>query len=661
MLNEIFDRNNLLINLPTLVYWKDVYGNYLGANQGWLSLAGCNSEAELIDKNDYELVWCDYAAQFSQNEKSVIDKNKTLTFEEEIKAYNGDLISLSTTKMPIHNKDNEIIGTLTSSFDISEQRKREQALSIAKDKAETDRVNAKTYLENIVACTPGYIYWKDKYGTYMGANTSWMELTNLKSINEVIGKTDQELFGIDEARTLRENDMKVMQTGETLTSEEKVLLPNGETRIYIAAKMPLRNSEDKIVGVVGNSLDITEMKKIENELNESKIKAEVANQAKSNFLATMSHELRTPLNGILGMVQIMLSTFESSDERHENLSTIESSGKNLLSLVNDILDFSKLEADKIELTKEPFSLSKLLHEINLSMQNLVTGRPVGLITRSDNNIPKITIGDKRRIRQIIVNLVSNAIKFTLNGTVEINLSLKSSISDQANIEIQIKDTGIGIPDNKIDHIFDRFTQIESHYNRRFEGTGLGLAITKKLVEKMNGKITVESEMNEGSSFNVLLPLGISKDTHESLLQINEKPLHQTRFFNARILVVEDNPLNQKVVFSMLSTAGNTVDLADSGQQALALFNANDYDLIFMDLSLPDMDGLKVTQKIIERRNYKNIPPIIALTAHVLEDDRKNCFNAGMNDVLTKPILKDELYHCLNTWLNDTSLQNSANV
>jgi PAS domain S-box-containing protein len=652
------DPQILLNQLPSMVSWKDVYGNYLGANRAWLDMAGYGAIEDIIDKNDYELIWSEFAKSLSNNDKITIKKDKVLTFEEHIVNGQGKNRILMTTKTLLKDENNKIISLLSNAIDITEQKQKENELYAAKNKAEAERANTKTYLENIVACTPGYIYWKDKHGIYMGANKSWMELTNLETIDEVIGKSDKELFGAGEARLLRENDIKVMQTGTIITSEEKVLLPTGEARIYIAAKMPLRDSNGDIIGIVGNSLDITQMKKIEQELQQSKIKAEVATQAKSSFLATMSHELRTPLNGVLGMTQVVLNKMDKRNEQYENLITIEDSSKNLLALVNDILDFSKLEADVIELQCEPVSLKKLLDEINVAMQYFVINSPLELVFDYDENIPKILLIDKRRLRQVLINLINNAIKFTLKGYVKVTATLMWAKENASTISIAIQDTGIGIEKDKIDAIFDRFTQVDSQYNRKFEGAGLGLAITKKLVDKMLGKIHVDSKPDEGSSFSLELPFDIGIEMSSSV-ENNKKLVSTPKKFNAHILVVEDNPINQKVIHALLIETGVKIDIVDSGEKAVKSYKNNEYDLVFMDLSLPDSDGLQVTQTILNTNVRDAIPPIIALTAHVLEDDRKNCLDAGMSDILTKPLLKEELLNCLTIWLNDSAIKKSS--
>jgi two-component system aerobic respiration control sensor histidine kinase ArcB len=510
-------------------------------------------------------------------------------------------------------------------------------------------------LKNIINNLPADVYWKDKNGVYSGVNITGVESLRkmgfIIDVNDVVGKTDYDLYPQQTADTFRKNDIEVMQAKKSITNEEVALLPSGEEIIQLSTKRPLCDANGNVAGILGSTIDITYLKKIEANLHAAKIAAEVASQAKSNFLATMSHELRTPLNSILGLAQVLLTQNCTREKQQEYIQTIERSGKNLLTFINDLLDFSRLEAGKLELHLDPCSLKKLFNEITAMMQHVIQNNAIELKFDFDNKIPDNLFLDPLRLQQVILNLLGNAIKFTLQGSVCISTRLLTQENNVVKIGIIVEDTGIGIPEDKLDTIFDRFTQVESQYDRRFEGSGLGLAIVKNLVEMMLGTIRVESELNKGSKFICEIPFTVANQNQvesdsnaANALSSTDKSLK----FDTYILIVEDNPINQMVMQAMLANLGCKVDVANNGEEAIKLFKKNEYDLIFMDIGLPDMDGLQVTKSLlqIEKKLQRKSIPIIALTAHVMEDDRNNCLNAGMTDMLTKPIVYAQLVELL---------------
>lgn len=510
----------------------------------------------------------------------------------------------------------------------------------------------KNYFENIIAKMPGLVYWKNAEGIYLGCNDAIAKTYGLKSREEIIGITDYEMYTPAEVAILRKNDLEVMTSQKEIVIEESPIMPDtGNRRYYMSSKVPLFDeNKEKVIGILGSSIDITELKKVEQQLREAKELAERMTQAKSNFLATMSHELRTPLNGILGMAQVLIGQ-ELSPEQKEYVEAIELSGRNLLELINDVLDFSRLEAGQIELHPEVTSLARLIDDIALIMQYVIQNKAIELKIEIDPELPEYVLADTVRLRQILINLIGNAIKFTLQGHVLITVRLLSKKDNMADIEINIEDTGIGIPTDKLNAVFERFTQVESQYGRRFEGSGLGLAIVKNLIEMMDGSIQVQSELGVGSKFSFTIPFRIAEQ-NQSKANTN-LPTHlsfsdKTLQFDTYILVVEDNPINQTVMRAMLAKLGCRVDVASNGQQAITQFKKHEYDLIFMDIGLPDLDGLQVTKSLLEleKKLHRKHIPIIALTAHVMEEDRKNCMNAGMTEVLTKPIVHAQLVDLL---------------
>ncbi|MBS0350620.1 MAG: response regulator [Proteobacteria bacterium] len=450
------------------------------------------------------------------------------------------------------------------------------------------------------------------------------------------------------ASQLKVNDLQVMTTGQTLKIEEKDERGDGEIT-YMAYKSPLRDENNNIIGIIGNSLDITELKKTQQELEIAKEKAETANQSKANFIATISHEIRTPMNAILGMAQI-LNTQPLTKQQQEYVETIQNSGKNLLDLINDILDYSKLEAHKLELKPAPFDFVKLINETTDNIKYRLAEKNIPLIVKKLGKIPPLVIGDEMRIRQILLNLLTNAAKFTERGQITLTVKARER-NNKVGLKIIVEDTGIGIPQKNLQKIFERFEQVDNHLYNRIQGTGLGLAIVKSLVGAMYGKIKVESELGKGSKFWFNLILEPSKEIiAPPKLEEAPKPVHFYRNYLPKILVVEDNKLNQKVISIFLNELKCQVSIAENGKEAIELIKKNSFDLIFMDLELPVMNGLDVIRTIRKIKNKNREKPIIALTAHMGEASIENCKQVGANDVINKPIMRPTLLECLDKYL-----------
>jgi PAS domain S-box-containing protein len=446
---------------------------------------------------------------------------------------------------------------------------------------------------------------------------------------------------------IHEMAQRIVELGAAARFEEsyRVIRPDGEIRWILDRGFPVYDEKGTCHGVTGVAVDITREKQIEEALRN-------ANLAKTQFLATISHELRTPLNGIIGIAQL-LNKQKLPSQAHEYISDINKAGTHLLSLINDMLDFSKLEAGETELSPIHVDLLKLMKEtVNLlSYQANAKGLELTLDYESDT--PNQVFIDPRAIQQIIINLVGNAIKFTETGKVFLQVSCIRKTPREAKFQFTVEDSGIGVPQDKIDLIFERFKQIDSTLTRRFGGTGLGLAITKHLVEKMGGKIRVQSQLGKGSTFYVDINLQLVPQT-DGIFSQNESEVNPEELFfgrnpGAKILLVEDNLLNCKIMTVMLEDLGNTVDIAKSGAEAFVLLR-KPYDLIFMDIGLPDITGIDITKKIRQTQNPNQQTPIIALTAHVFEEDKISCLAAGMNDVLTKPVLHEQLVLVLKSWI-----------
>ena len=425
--------------------------------------------------------------------------------------------------------------------------------------------------------------------------------------------------------------------------------------------VPLYDIQNRCIGFLGASLDITERKIVEKQrfqervkLKQAMLEAEHASQLKSEFLANMSHELRTPLNGIVGMNSLLMRSGLSDEQLAFSLN-IKHSAKILLTLLNDILDLSKIEAGKIELEDRSFSFPELIEEIATLMSCQCNSNQVQLKVSYSDEFPPALKGDVMRLRQVILNLMSNAIKFTEQGEVRLNLELLSLRNGSAHVRLSVEDTGIGIAPKKCEHIFEKFHQADGSTTRKYGGTGLGLAVCKQLIEIMGGEIFVKSEVGKGSTFFFHMNLPLANST---FLEKRDTPIleviEDVQFHGSQVLLVEDNPINQMVAKSFLENYGCHITLAENGLEALEVCQKQSFDLIFMDCQMMEMDGFEATQKIriMEKQEKRTRMPIIALTANAMEGDKEKCLNAGMDGYLAKPIDSLEIQSVLVQWLKE---------
>ncbi len=760
--------HSLVEIIPQNILRKDREGRFTFANQRFCKLNGRPFE-EIIGKTDFDLFPKDQAEKYRHDDLRVMEGDKSYATTEVHMQPDGTELHVEVIKTPLHNEGGEVTGLQCMFWDVTERHRIEEQLAY-----ERDLLNA--LLDNV----PDRIYIKDTESRFIKGSAALARRLNLESADQILGKTDYDFHPEDQAREFHEDEQRVILTSKSVVNKvEEQTGPDGRPVWASVTKVPFRNRSGMVTGIIGISRDITALKLAEEESARARDLALEAARMKAQFLAVMSHEIRTPMNGIIGMIDLLLSS-ELSEDQREYAQTVRTSADALLDILNDILDLSKIEAGRLELEKAEFSLRRVLEEAVELHALRAEANEIELNAHVPLDCEGRYRGDAGRLRQVLLNLISNAVKFTEQGEVQAIVSRLADTDTGLELQFSVRDTGLGIALDEQEKIFDAFRQADDSSSRRFGGTGLGLSISRQLTEMMGGRMWLDSTPGEGSTFHftvqlerarpetfppgeelegcrllVVVPNDFAREeitqfanewklnittasTGEGARQrLNEKtpfdliladltlddedcldliqeiqsdesqrnakivlitsrrhkvdpgllrtlgiagtllkPLRRGRLrqvlLNAltgkqhapkkstqntdsanhrslRVLVAEDNPINQRVATLQLNKLGHQVELRDDGQAVIDT-PLDGFDIVLMDCQMPNVDGLEATRRVREREQTdSNQQPIyiIAMTANTAEDDRAACLAAGMDDFISKPVQLQDLQRALN--------------
>jgi len=606
-------------------------GKIIYVNEASYSKLGFEKE-KVIDSPLLNYISKNDRAKVAEEIRTDKQEHEFKDFEMSIVDAYGELHPVIVRSSIITYEENPAIMSVL--IDISERKRFEKEL-----------IESSAGLKAILDNLPYSAWLKDRNGRFVAINRTFASFYNM-SPDEIKGKTDFDLCAPEVALQYDELDKKVIESKKRIYFEWKN--PEVKEGQWIETfKFPIINGKGEVIGTTGIARDITDTKKKQLELINAKEYADAANLAKQQFLSMMSHEVRNQLNAIIGLSQLLLVESPKPEQR-ENLSTLNFSAEHLLGLINDMLDFSKIEAGKIDFVESEFNIREMIINLRNSFTIKAEEKGISLESSVDMMLPEILIGDQTRLSQILTNLIGNAVKFTTKGKVTLKVKVLKVMQGRTKIEFRVSDTGVGIEPEQQQAIFDPFVQTKQAANKG--GTGLGLSITKKLIELQKGEIQLESEFGKGSEFIFILEYRTPKSQKDSKQELEKGDTLQ-KFKDIRILLVEDNHINKLIASRYLEKWGALVDTADNGLIALEQLAKSSYDLILMDLQMPEMDGFEATKKIRDNVNLeiKNIP-IIALTASAMVEVREEVIEAGMNDFITKPFNPAELNNIIAKYL-----------
>ena len=622
----------LMETIPDDIYFKDRDGRFLRINQAKALRSGLTDPHTARGKTDADFFQTEHADSSLAQEREIMDSETPLVDKIERLVWpDGHISWVSATKVPLRDYSGRIIGTVGISRDVTQHHETEAALQVERDRL-------RTLIDNL----PDHIFIKDRNGRFVTVNSTLVLSLGKQSEAELVGRSDREIFDSATAKIFEADDQRVMTTGLMLFNrEEELVTSEGFRRTILTTKVPLRTTTGEIVGLIGICRDITERKLAEEELRRAKDAAEVASRAKSDFLANMSHEIRTPMNAVIGMTELLLGTNLQSEQR-EYLETIRDSADSLLGIINDILDFSKIESGKFELESYPIEVREWLGDAVRTLGIRAHAKKIELAFEIEEAVPQFILGDGLRLRQIILNLVGNAIKFTEAGEVLVSVKVAQQTAERVKLHFIVRDTGIGMTPEQLSRVFDAFEQADTSMTRRFGGTGLGLSISSRLASLMGGQIKAQSVFGQGSTFDFVV------DFTKTTTGASEKPVNTDLelYAGLRVLIVDDNDTNRRILLRMCQNwRMSPIAVADATSALEQLRQASEtgppFDLVLTDASMPDIDGFTLASHIRQDRKIGSVV-VMMLTSLDQTHGTKDLERFGIKSFLVKPVKQSDL-------------------
>lgn len=620
---------SLVETLPMALFRKDVEGRVTFANQLFCEVLR-RSPSDILGRTDYDFFPRDLAEKYRADDRRVMESRQNFEATEQFQTPTGELRYTHVVKTPVYDTNGKLVGIQGVFSDVTDQILAEQAL-------EQERY----LLDSLITNSPDNIYFKDFQGRYLRINPAKARRSGLSDPADAIGKSDFEFFPRQHAEAAMTDELRVLQTGEPLLAkEERVIYADGSTAWMSTTKLPLKDRQGRVIGTFGVSYDISPLKHAQEALRQAAEASEAANRAKSDFLANMSHEIRTPLNAVLGMTELVLGTPLTPVQR-DYLKLVYESGESLLAVINDILDFSKIEAGHMELEAIPYPVVDTVYDACRLLAVNASKKGLDLVCRVTPDVPARLLGDPGRLRQIVVNLVGNGLKFTEQGGVTVTVS-SGLLDDTPALHLAVRDTGIGIRKEKQSTIFEAFRQSDSSITRRFGGTGLGLSISSQLTHLMGGRIWVESEFGQGSTFHVLIPLTPVEET--------ETPTAEAPLAGKQLLVIATHENARKVHVETLVAAGAAVEGVKSPQDAImaVMWQMNGPKRpqgLVIEVGANDEAALELAERLSSPAMNLRVPIVVVLPAgNIAAIDR--CRGLERVMTLTKPAKPREVVAAL---------------
>jgi two-component system, sensor histidine kinase and response regulator len=616
----------LLDSLPDRIYFKDIDSRFILINESLARMFGLNNPSQAVGKTDFDFFTKEHARPAYEDEQKIIKTGNAILSKEEKEIWSTDSKEtwVITTKMPLRNKEEQIVGTFGISTDITAIKNAEEALEKA-IKASNTIIDSMPIPTAVTRISDGKV---------LRTNRTMAEFHGL-SVEEIMQTHSVDWYADPNERKKLVEELKTKGLLRNFEVKFK-RFKTGEFRDSIVSFMPINYDDQECL--VGSLMDITDLKAIQKELAEAKEVAEAATVAKSQFLATMSHEIRTPMNAIIGLSNLALKT-ELTIKQLDYITKIDRSAHSLLGIINDILDFSKIEAGKLTMENVEFDIEQVVDNVSNMISQKAQEKGLEFAVHILPDVPLDLIGDPLRIGQVLTNFCSNSIKFTESGEIVVTINVIEKTEDKVKLCFSVKDTGIGLKENQKETLFNAFQQADSSTTRKYGGTGLGLAISKRLTELMNGETWVESEFGKGSTFYFSGIFGLQ------IIQKKKEYIPAVDLRNMKVLVVDDNATSREILTEALETFSFKVVAVDSGENAIKELNKStdhQYELVLMDWKMPGIDGLE-TSRIIKHESHKNTPVIIMVTAFGKEDIAYKAGEIGIEGFLTKPISYSTLF------------------